>query len=108
MGTLSAGGRRIVLDGLRSTWYRSPAAFRFAAELPPTERHWAMTEAKLGVGGILASLPVLWINHPSRNADAAYKPVQLATAARCGLSVADTPVTNRADAVRASPIVARP
>jgi len=100
MGTLSAGGRAIALEGLRSVWYRSPSAFQFPAELSPTERNWAMSETKLGVGGVLAALPVKWINHPSRNADAAYKPVQLVTAARCGLTVADTLVTNLPDSVR--------
>ncbi|MFI6031878.1 ATP-grasp ribosomal peptide maturase [Amycolatopsis magusensis] len=100
VGTLSAGGRTIALETIRSVWYRNPPAFAFPAELSPTERHWAMSETKLGLGGVLASLPVMWINHPSRNADAAYKPVQLLTAARCGLTVADTLVTNLADAVR--------
>jgi ATP-grasp ribosomal peptide maturase len=99
MGTLSAGGRVIALEDLRSIWYRSPGAFTFPAELSPTERHWATTEAKLGLGGVLASLPVLWVNHPSRNADASYKPVQLVTAVRCGLTVADTLVTNEQAAV---------
>lgn len=100
VGTLSAGGRAIALEGLRSVWYRGPSAFGFPAELSATERNWAMSETKLGLGGVLASLPVKWINHPSRNADAAYKPVQLVTAARCGLTVTDTLVTNRPDAVR--------
>lgn len=93
VGAVTAGGRRIALEGLRSIWYRSPSAFQLPAELSPTERHWAMSEAKLGVGGILASLPaVLWINHPSCNAAAAYKPVQLATAARCGLTARSSPI----------------
>lgn len=100
VGTLFAGGRNITLERLRSIWYRSPSAFQFPDSLSPTERHWAMSESKLGVGGVLAALPVLWINHPSRNADAAYKPVQLATAARCGLTVTDTLVTNRPASVR--------
>ncbi|OZM81458.1 ATP-grasp ribosomal peptide maturase [Pseudonocardia sp. MH-G8] len=99
-GTLRAGGRRIELEGLRSVWYRSPSAFQFPPELTETERRWAMAEAKLGVGGVLAALPVRWINHPSRNADAAYKPLQLTTAARCGLNVPDTLIGNVADAVR--------
>ncbi len=100
VGTLSVGGRTILLEGLRSVWYRNPSAFGFPTELSATERHWAMSETKLGLGGVLASLPVRWVNHPSRNADAAYKPVQLVTAARCGLTVTDTLVTNRPDAVR--------
>jgi len=44
----------------------------------------------------LASLPALWCNHPSRVADAAYKPVQLVRAARCGLPVPRTMITNDA------------
>ncbi|MBB5858300.1 ATP-grasp ribosomal peptide maturase [Amycolatopsis umgeniensis] len=94
MGTLSAHSRTIALEGLRSVWYRSPSAFTFPAELSATERNWAMSETKLGLGGVLTSLAVRWINHPSRNADAAYKPVQLTTAVQCGLSVADTLVTS--------------
>ena len=59
-----------------------------------------MWEAKLGLGGLLIDLDVLWVNHPSREADASYKPVQLATAARCRLTVPPTLITNRPDAVR--------
>jgi hypothetical protein len=100
VGSLDAAGRRITLEGLRAVWYRSPSAFRFPDELSATERHWAMGEAKLGLGGVLASLPVRWVNHPNRSADASYKPVQLAVAARCGLDAPETLITNRADSVR--------
>jgi hypothetical protein len=51
VGSLEAAGRRISLEGLRAVWYRSPSAFRFPEELSATERHWAMGEAKLGLGG---------------------------------------------------------
>jgi glutathione synthase/RimK-type ligase-like ATP-grasp enzyme len=37
---------------------------------------------------------VLWVNHPNRAADAMFKPVQLVTAAACGLRVPSTLVTN--------------
>lgn len=99
-GVLHVGKRSIAIEELRSVWYRNPSAFRFHAELSPTERRWAMSEAKYGLGGVLASLPVIWVNHPNRNADAAYKPVQLVTAARCGLSIPSTLITNQANAVR--------
>ncbi|ONI83534.1 hypothetical protein ALI22I_34145 [Saccharothrix sp. ALI-22-I] len=99
MGTLSAAERTVELEGLRSIWYRSPSAFGFPEGMTATEQHWAMTEAKLGLGGVLASLPVKWVNHPARNADASYKPVQLVTAARCGLTVAETLITNSQAAV---------
>lgn len=64
------------------------------------ERQHAAWEAKFGLGGLLTSLPVLWVNHPSRESDACYKPRQLATAAMCGLAVPRTLVTNDPQAVR--------
>jgi glutathione synthase/RimK-type ligase-like ATP-grasp enzyme len=40
------------------------------------------------------ALPCSWVNHPSKVADAEYKPFQLAIAAACGLAVPRTVVTN--------------
>jgi len=57
---------------------RSPEAYRIPPQLSPVEAHHARVEAKYGLGGVLASLPVLWCNHPSKVVDAAYKSVQLA------------------------------
>jgi hypothetical protein len=42
----------------------------------------------------------VWVNHPNRSADSVYKPLQLATAARCGLTTVPTVITNSPDAVR--------
>ncbi len=100
VGSLRVHDRVADLGELRSVWYRSPTAFTFPPELTATERHWAGTEAKLGLGGVLSALPLLWINHPARVADAAAKPLQLTVAARCGLQVPDTLVTNDVAAVR--------
>jgi len=98
-GHLRTPGRDVELEGLRSIWYRSPTTFQFSSELSGAESHHAFLEAKYGLGGILSSLPVLWVNHPARAA-AASKPVQLATAARCGLTVPGTLITNELGAVR--------
>jgi glutathione synthase/RimK-type ligase-like ATP-grasp enzyme len=98
-GRLSAPGRDVELEGLRSVWYRSPTTFQFPSGLSGAERQHAFLEAKYGLGGVLSSLPVLWVNHPARAA-AASKPVQLSTAARCGLTVPDTLITNERSAVR--------
>jgi ATP-grasp ribosomal peptide maturase len=97
-GWLRAPGRDVELEGLRSVWYRSPTTFQFPPELSGAERHHAFLEAKYGLGGVLSSLPVFWVNHPARAA-AASKPVQLFTAARCGLTVPDTLITNEPSAV---------
>ncbi|MBV9164224.1 MAG: hypothetical protein JO281_22360 [Pseudonocardiales bacterium] len=99
-GALTAPHGKLDLDRVQAVWYRSPEAYQMAPELSPAEAHHARVEAKYGLGGVLASLPVLWCNHPSRVADAAYKPVQLARAAAAGLAVPDTLITNEPDAVR--------
>jgi len=98
-GRLRVRDRVVDLAALHAVWYRSPGAFAFPAGLDATERHWAMTEARLGLGGVLSALPLRWVNHPARQADAT-KPLQLTVAARYGLAVADTLITNTAAAVR--------
>ncbi|MFF5992892.1 ATP-grasp ribosomal peptide maturase [Prauserella flavalba] len=93
-GVLFTEHRAVELTDIASIWYRDPSAFAFPATLTEVERAYAHREARLGFGGVLASLPVGWVNHPNRAADAMFKPLQLATAAACGLHVAPTLVTN--------------
>lgn len=100
-GTLSTASRSVSFSEIRSVWYRNPAAFGFPDGMSDVERAHAHREARLGLGGVLATLPVLWVNNPNRAADAMYKPLQLTTAAACGLTVAPTLVTNRPQAVTA-------
>lgn len=100
-GTLATDQRTVELRGIRSVWYRDPAAFVFADGLTEVERAYAHREARLGFGGVLAALAgALWVNHPNRAADAMYKPLQLVTAGACGLRVPPTLVTNSPAAVR--------
>lgn len=99
-GLLQTPARTVELGEVRSVWYRAPETYEFPPELSAPERHHAFMEAKYGLGGVLSSLPVLWVNHPGRAADAAYKPVQLARAAHAGLSVPATVITNEADTAR--------
>jgi ATP-grasp ribosomal peptide maturase len=99
-GELRTDHRRVDLEDISSIWYRGPGAFCFAEGMTDVERAYAHREARLGLGGVLASLDVGWVNHPNRSADAIYKPLQLATAARCGLTIVPTVVTNSAEAVR--------
>jgi glutathione synthase/RimK-type ligase-like ATP-grasp enzyme len=100
VGCLATDQHRVDLDDIRAIWYRDPTAFDFPAGLSQPERRFAFREARLGLGGVLASLDTLWVNHPNRASDAIYKPLQLTTAAKCGLAVPRTLVTNDATAVR--------
>lgn len=99
-GTLRTPHRTVDLSEVGAVWYRQPGAYEFPDELSPVERHHANMEAKYGLGGVLSTLPAMWVNHPARLADAAYKPVQLAAARRAGLDVPETLITNDADEVR--------
>jgi ATP-grasp ribosomal peptide maturase len=84
----------VALEEIRSIWNRNPSTFRFDDRLTAAEREFCYREAKLGFGGVLAALDVLWANHPNRCADAIFKPYQWKLATECGLSVADTAITN--------------
>jgi glutathione synthase/RimK-type ligase-like ATP-grasp enzyme len=99
-GELRTKHRTVDLEAIQSIWHRDPGAFSFAEGMTEIERAYAYREARLGFGGVLASLDVLWVNHPNRAADAVYKPLQLTTAARCGLTTVPTVITNSPDAVR--------
>lgn len=107
-GCLVTDHHRVDLHDIRAIWYRDPAAFDFPANLSSPERRFCFREARLGLGGVLASLDTLWVNHPNRASDAIYKPLQLTTAAACGLAVPRTLVTNDAVAVRRFHTESRP
>ncbi len=74
VGALRTPNRTIELEDIAAVWYRTPKAYQFPDEMSPGERSHANMEAKYGLGGVLTSLPALWVNHPARLADAAYKP----------------------------------
>ncbi|MGH3809113.1 MAG: ATP-grasp ribosomal peptide maturase [Pseudonocardiaceae bacterium] len=90
----------VALEDIRSIWNRNPSTYRFDGSLTAAEREFCYREAKLGFGGVLAALDVLWANHPNRCADAIFKPYQWTIAAGCGLPVADTVITNDAASAR--------
>ena len=93
-GALRGQVRDVDLSAVRAVWYRKPAAFCLHPEMTATERDWAAAEAHMGFGGLLAALPARWINRPDRAAHANQKPVQLMTAATCGLNVPESLLTN--------------
>ncbi|MGH3931960.1 MAG: ATP-grasp ribosomal peptide maturase [Pseudonocardiaceae bacterium] len=99
-GELARNGDCVQLDEVRSVYVRRPGPFEVPAHLTVAERWHAATECRYGLGGCLTSLPVRYLNHPSRAADAAYKPRQLKDLQACGLTTPPTLVTNSAGAVR--------
>lgn len=93
IGRLWNENRSVAVEDIRSVWNRNPRGYDIDG-VHPADHEFCYTEARLGVGGVLAALNVLWANHPNRCADAIFKPYQWRVAAECGLPVADTVITN--------------
>ncbi|QXE35022.1 ATP-grasp ribosomal peptide maturase [Streptomyces sp. GMY02] len=99
-GTLATPTRTADLSRVRSLYYRRPSGFAFP-HLSEQDARFAVTQARYGLGGVLASLPgCLYVNHPHRIGDAEFKPSGLAAAVRCGFKVPDTMVTSDPTAAR--------
>ncbi|MEV7602980.1 ATP-grasp ribosomal peptide maturase [Kitasatospora sp. NPDC089797] len=100
-GTLSTPTRTADLADVRSLYYRRPSGFTFP-HLNEQDSRFAATQARYGLGGVLASLPdCLYVNHPHRIGDAEFKPSGLAVAADCGFRFPPTLITADPDAARA-------
>ncbi|MCK2241228.1 ATP-grasp ribosomal peptide maturase [Crossiella sp. S99.2] len=100
IGKLADSYRSVDLEDIRSVYYRRPTMFRVDSTLAGVERSWCASEARFGFGGVLSSLPALYVNHPTCNAAASYKPYHLQVATDVGLMVPKTIVTNIKEAAR--------
>lgn len=98
-GDLRTGSRDLDLAHARSVYHRRPSPWRFR-HLSEQARDFSTAEARHGLGGLLAALPVLHVNHPLANAHAEYKPVQLQVASELGFAVPATLITNSLTAAR--------
>ncbi|MEU9838439.1 MvdC/MvdD family ATP grasp protein [Actinomadura sp. NPDC048032] len=93
-GRLTTPDGVIPLEDVTAVYYRQPQPFRFPDTLSEPERRFATVEARFGFGGVFMSLPARWVSHPARLADAEYRPLQMATAARCGFTLPTSLLTN--------------
>ncbi|MFC4610088.1 ATP-grasp ribosomal peptide maturase [Streptomyces maoxianensis] len=99
-GTVSTPTRTADLTHVRSLYYRRPSGFAFPY-LDEQNARFAVTQARYGLGGVLASLPgCLYVNHPHRIGDAEFKPSGLAAAVQCGFQIPATLITSKPDAAR--------
>lgn len=93
-GRVLTPSRTAHLDDVRAVYWRRPTWPDFA-RLDPEDARFAAAQTRHGLGGVLRALDgALWVNHPALNAEADYKPHQLALAQRLGLAVPPTLVTN--------------
>lgn len=100
-GRLATPSRTADLASVRSLYYRRPTGFAFP-HLSGQDARFAVTQARYGLGGVLASLPgCLYVNHPHRIGDAEFKPSGLAAAVAAGFLVPPTLITSAPDAAKA-------
>lgn len=98
-GSLVTRERVLDLEEVTSIYYRRPGAFDFPSGLTAAEHRFAYEQAQQSIGGVLMSLDCRWINSPTSVAAAEFKPRQVVVAQRCGLSIPETLITNRAEDV---------
>ncbi|MFJ7205656.1 ATP-grasp ribosomal peptide maturase [Streptomyces sp. NPDC098789] len=100
-GSLTTPTRTADLAHVRSLYYRRPSGFSFP-HLGDQDARFAVSQARYGLGGVIASLPdCLYVNHPHRIGDAEFKPSGLAEAIASGFKVPATLITSAPDTVRA-------
>ncbi|MFF9310055.1 ATP-grasp ribosomal peptide maturase [Streptomyces sp. NPDC014748] len=99
-GRISTPTRTADLSAVRSMYYRRPSGFAFP-HLTEQDARFAVTQARYGLGGVLAALPdCLYVSHPHRIGDAEFKPAGLAAAVEAGFDVPPTLITSSPDAAR--------
>ncbi|MBS2533272.1 ATP-grasp ribosomal peptide maturase [Catenulispora sp. NF23] len=93
-GWLRTSSRSVDLRDVRSLLWRRPVWPEFG-HLPDHDAAHAVAQVRYGLGGVLYGLPgCLYVNHPLRNRDAEYKPLQLDLAQRAGFRVPPTLISN--------------
>jgi len=99
-GCLATAQRRVELDDIHSVWHRWRSTFGLSPQLSQQDRQHAEREARTGFDGVIGALDARHVNHPHRVA-ALPKPMELVLAARCGLDVPATVISNSSRQVRA-------
>ena len=93
--TATADGARLDFSAVRTVWWRRPLPFEVHADVAGSEdRAFAYSECGAAVSSLWSCLDAQWVNSPERDDLAARKGYQLKVAARLGLRIPRTLVTN--------------
>jgi len=88
----------VPVDAVTAVYWRRPTRYRLDHP-DPRLAAWSRREHDAGLRAALWSLPVTWVNHPRNNA-ATTKPDQITAAARLGLAVPETLITDDPEQAR--------
>lgn len=99
-GQLRTATRVVELQAVTAVYYRRPSPWRFDG-LGQQAADFTAAEARHGLGGVLANLPnACYINHPAAITRADFKSAQLQAAARLGMRIPPTIITNDVEEAR--------
>jgi hypothetical protein len=85
----------------RVVWWRRPQPFTIDPAISdPENRNFAVVESHSAFSGLWLTLDAFWINHPTRDEEAARKVYQLKLAQQVGLRIPDTRITNNVEEAR--------
>lgn len=87
-------GKPVNLSNLSSIWYGHPGDPSLDPGLDPDAADFALAESLQALAGLLRTAECEWVNHPEKVVSGSYKPYQLALAARLGLRIPRTLITN--------------
>jgi glutathione synthase/RimK-type ligase-like ATP-grasp enzyme len=97
---LHSGGQKLDGDDVTAVLYRH-LHLREAPHIEDRQaRELAQSELRATLEGTLLALDAYWLNHPYANRLARHKPLQLALAARAGLSIPETRITDDPQEIR--------
>ena len=98
-GVIHTNGEAYPLEDIKSILYRRPTQYVIDATMPSQVQAFAENEAVKGFGGILRSLDCFWMSHQDAIRKAEFKPRQLKHAAKLGIKIPRTLITNNPNAV---------
>lgn len=94
-------GEALHPERIAAVWWRRPEPYLLHPSLRGPRRDGAFCAADDALSALWSALDARWVNDPARGDAAEQKPRQLALAARLGLAVPETLVTNDPAAARA-------
>lgn len=98
---LGTNSPELDLRDCRVIWWRRPQPFELHTELMDTQdRSFAYSEIYSTFSGLWLALDTHWINHPTRDEEAARKVYQLRVARETGFRIPDTCITSSPDDAR--------
>lgn len=101
-GALQTQLNELPLSDCDAVWWRRPQPFELSPGIEGhVDRSFAYRECQAALDGLWRTMDAFWVNHPTRDEDAARKPYQLAVAQEVGFEIPETCITNDPERARA-------